>query len=79
MPRKKSVKREPRMRPRDLSAILKNAPPGAWVALSHDRDRVLGTGTSIKAAAYQAQLAGENNPVLIRMPFEDEGVAAGVR
>ena len=64
---------------RDLSSVLKDAPPGAWVALSPDKTRILGTGDSIKAAAYQAQLRGEQHPVLIRTPSEGEGLAASVR
>jgi hypothetical protein len=66
-------------RPRDLSAVLKNAPPGAWVALSRDKTRIAGIGNSIRAAAYQAQLQGEKAPVLIKMPLQDEGLVAGVR
>lgn len=62
---------------RDLSLILGTAPPGAWVALSHDKTRVVGTGVSVQAATYQAQLHGELSPVLIRMPLEDEEMAAG--
>ena len=66
-------------RPRDLSIVLKDAPPGAWVALSHDKTRIVGTGTSIRAAAFEAQLNGEGDPVLIKMPLEGEGSAAGVK
>jgi hypothetical protein len=65
--------------PRDLREVLKGAPPGAWAALSRDETRLLGHGATMQAAAYQAQLNGEQNPVLIRMPFEGEGVAAGTR
>jgi hypothetical protein len=64
---------------RDLSVILKDSPPGAWVALSHDEKRVVGTAVSMQAAAFQAQLNGEEDPVLVRMPPEGEGLAAGVR
>ena len=64
---------------RDLSALLKDTPAGAWVALSPDETRVLGYGNSMQAAAYQAQLEGENNPVLVKMPLPGEGLAAGVR
>ena len=64
---------------RDLSGLLKDSPPGAWVALSHDEKRVLGTALSMQAAAYQAQLSGEEHPVLVKMPLEGEGLAAGVR
>ena len=65
--------------PRDLSSILKDAPPGAWIALSRDKTRVVGSGNSIKAASLQAQLKGENDPVLIRTPLENEGLVADVR
>jgi len=61
----------------DLSLILGTAPPGAWVALSQDKTRVVGTGVSAQAATYQAQLRGELAPVLIRMPLADEEMAAG--
>jgi hypothetical protein len=33
----------------------------------------------MKAAAYAAQLKGEYDPILIKMPLDDEGMAAGVR
>ena len=63
--------------PRDLSGILKNAPPGSWVALSHDKSRIVATGKSMQAATVLAQFHGEGDPVLVRMPMEDEGLAAG--
>jgi hypothetical protein len=76
--KRKSVQREiPAVR--DLSALLKDSPPGAWVALSADETRVLGTGASMQAAALQAQLNGEHHPVLVKMPLPGEGLAAGVR
>jgi hypothetical protein len=65
--------------PRDLSSILKDAPPGAWVALSSDKTRIVATGDSISAASLQAKQKGEATPVLVRMPIEGEGSAAGVR
>jgi hypothetical protein len=64
---------------RDLSALLKDSPPGAWVAVSKDEKKIVGTAVSMQAAALQAQLNGEQNPTLIRMPQEGEGLAAGVR
>jgi hypothetical protein len=79
MSEKKPVQLEPVASPRDLSTILKDAPPGAWVALSHDKKRIVATGGSIAAATFAAQLKGESEPVLIKMPLEDEGLAAGVR
>jgi hypothetical protein len=62
--------------PRDLAFILKDVPPGSWVALSNDRAHVVGVGISMRGAAYQAQLRGEEDPVLIRMPWGDEAIAA---
>src|SRR5207302_10381895 len=64
---------------RDLSMLLKDSPPGAWVALSHDEKRIVGTAISMQAAAFQAQLNGEHNPILVRTPLTGEGLAAGVR
>lgn len=75
---KKPVQRECAS-PRDLSGVLKDAPPGAWVALSRDETRLLGTGNTMMAASLQAQLKGERHPVLIKMPLEGEGLAAGIR
>jgi len=63
---------------RDLSKLLKDVPPGVWVALSQDETRVLGSGSTMKEASYQAQQKGEQNPVLIKMPLEGEGSVAGV-
>jgi hypothetical protein len=64
---------------RDLSEVLRDAPAGAWVALSRDETRLLGTGSTMMAASLQAQLKGERYPVLIKMPLEGEGLAAGTR
>jgi len=78
MSKKKPAARE-LMAPRDLSAVLKDAPPGAWVALSHDKTHVVGTAKSIEAASLQAQFNGESDPVLIKIPLEDEGIAASMK
>jgi hypothetical protein len=78
MSEKKPVNRET-TGVRDLSDLLKDSPPGVWVALSHDEKRIVGTAISMQAAAYQAQLNGEENPLLVRMPLAGEGLAAGVR
>jgi hypothetical protein len=75
MSEKKPVQRESI---RDLSKLLKDVPPGLWVALSNDETRVLGSGSTMKEASYQAQQKGEKNPVLIKMPLEGEGSVAGV-
>ena len=65
--------------PSDLRLVLKDAPPGAWVALSHNKTHVVATGDSMKSVTYLAQLRGEKDPILIKMPLGDEGIAAGLR
>jgi fermentation-respiration switch protein FrsA (DUF1100 family) len=68
-----------KLAPRDLSAILKDAPLGAWVALSHDKTRIVATGDSIRATTVLARSRGEEDPILVKMPLEEEGLTAGVR
>ena len=63
--------------PQELRRILGTAPPGAWIALSQDKTRVVGTGVSSQAAVYQAKLQGEFSPILMQMPLEDEEMTAG--
>lgn len=71
-------KRAQRESIRDLSKLLKDVTPGAWVALSRDETRVLGSGSTMKEASYQAQQKGETNPVLIKVPLQGEGSVAGL-
>jgi len=47
--------------------------------LSRDKTHVVGTAISIEAASVQAQFNGEPDPVLIKIPLEDDGMAAGVK
>jgi hypothetical protein len=85
MPAKKAVKRERRaLTPYDLTEVLREAPAGAWIALSSDRTRILGIGVSASAAAFKAKLKlrkekKQDQFNLVKMPAEDEGIAAGVR
>jgi len=74
---KKPAGRVMEANPQELSRVLGTAPPGSWVALSHDKTRVVGTGVSAQAAVYQAQLQGELAPVLMQMPMEGEEMTAG--
>jgi hypothetical protein len=64
------------MKPRDLSAVLKDAPAGEWIALSLDETRIVGHGTTIDEAVKSAKEAGEDKHILIRMPFPNVGIAA---
>lgn len=76
---KKPSSRESTIAPHDLSSVLKDAPRGVWVALSHDKASIAGTGSSAQAAISEAQRNGELSPVLIKMPLEEEGIAAAGR
>lgn len=77
MSTKKPAGRVVEANPQEISRVLGTAPPGSWVALSHDKTRVVGTGVSAQAAVYQAQLQGEFSPVLVQMPMEGEEMAVG--
>ena len=65
--------------PRDLSRVLRHAPPGAWVALSHDKKQIVATGESMRTTTLLARSRGEDDPILVKMPLGDEGFAAGTR
>jgi hypothetical protein len=58
--------------PRDLRSILKDAPAGAWVALSRNKTHVVATGDSIRMATDEAQARGETDPILIKIPLSRE-------
>ena len=66
------------MTPRDLSLVLKDAPPGEWIALSLDKTRVVGHGETIDKAVKAAQDAGEDQHILIKMPMPNVGIAASI-
>ena len=64
-----------RMKPKDLSAALKDAPPGEWVALSEDETHIVGHGISVEDAIRSAQASGEKNYILFKMPLPNVGLA----
>jgi len=39
----------------DLTAVLKNVPPGAWVALARQENKVVGTGKTVEEALASAK------------------------
>ena len=65
-----------KMKPRDLSHVLKDAPAGEWIALSSDQTKIMGHGATVDEAVTAAKLAGEENPVLLKMPLPNVGIAA---
>jgi len=64
------------MEPKDLTAVLRDATPGDWVALSMDRTRVIGRGKTAAEAKRAATETGEQAVVLLHVPFPNIGIAA---
>ncbi len=56
---------------KDLPKLLADIPKGAWVALSHDEERVLAYGAELQEVLQKAREAGENDPFVIRVPQAD--------
>ncbi len=54
--------------PIDLTQILKNAPAGDWIALSRDENDIVGTGKTVEEAIRLARVAGEENPIVMKIP-----------
>lgn len=52
----------------DFGRLLAGVPPGAWVALSHEEDRVVAFAAEMKEAIRKAHEAGEPNPIVLRVP-----------
>jgi hypothetical protein len=50
---------------------LINIPKGAWVALSRDQDKVLAYAAELQDAIQKAKEAGENDPIVMRVPEGD--------
>jgi len=56
---------------KDVSKLLVGIPKGAWVALSKDEERVVAYAAELQTAIDKAKEAGENEPVVIRVPEVD--------
>jgi hypothetical protein len=53
---------------KDWTRLLGGIPKGAWVALSHDEDRVLASGPELQEVLEKARETGETDPVVVRVP-----------
>ena len=58
----------PLMLPIDLTAVLKDAPVGDWIALSHQQDRIVATAKSLDEAIKAAKEQGEEAPIVLKVP-----------
>lgn len=56
------------MLPIDLTTVLKDAPVGEWIALSHGQERIVASDVSLERAIQKAQEVGEESPVLMKVP-----------
>ena len=54
--------------PKDISKLLATVPGGAWAALSNYEERVVAYAAELQDAIQTAKAAGENDPVVIRVP-----------
>jgi hypothetical protein len=52
----------------DLGEILKDVPPGAWVAISQDEQRVVAYAAELRDALSKAKELGEECPIAFRVP-----------
>jgi hypothetical protein len=56
------------MQPIDLTAVLKDAPFGEWIALSFARDRIVAHAPTLSAALDEALKLGEKQPIMMKVP-----------
>jgi hypothetical protein len=59
---------------KDISKLLIDIPKGAWVALSRDQDKVLAYAAELQDAIQKAKEAGENDPIVTRVPEGDASI-----
>jgi len=52
---------------KDMTEVLKDAPPDKWVALSEDHTRIVGTGDTLEEAIEEAKRNGEDRPFLTKV------------
>lgn len=52
----------------DYSALLKDLPAGAWVAISESRKMVVAFAADLQTALETARQNGEQNPLVLRVP-----------
>ena len=54
--------------------LLRDIPPGTWVAISAAQDRVAGTGSTVDEALARAKENGEIQPYILRVPLENSNL-----
>lgn len=59
---------------KELSELLQGIPKGSWVALSSNEERVIAYAATLEQVLAKAKEAGEERPVVIRVPETDSAV-----
>ena len=52
----------------NVDDLLRDVPPGAWVAISQDHSRVVAYGIDLRDVIESAKQNGEYQPLLIKSP-----------
>jgi hypothetical protein len=55
----------------EVSELLKEAPAGAWVAISESRNAVIAFGADPQSVLNEAREKGEELPLITRVPDQD--------
>jgi Family of unknown function (DUF5678) len=59
----------------DFSELLKDVPKGAWVAISHDRTRMVNYGSDLSDVLNEAKNLGEQDPIVTKVPQSQNALA----
>lgn len=52
----------------DYSALIKELPAGAWVAISERKNEVVAYGAELQSVLEAARNRGEHDPLVVRVP-----------
>lgn len=55
----------------DILDLLKDIPPGAWVAISERQHKTLAYGVDAQAVFNEALQKGEKLPLMVRVPDQN--------
>jgi hypothetical protein len=56
---------------KDFAHLLAGLPRSVWVAISRDEEKVLAYDPTFDEVMKKARAAGEDDPILMRVPNED--------
>jgi hypothetical protein len=59
----------------EFGRLLEDVPKGAWVAISHDQDRVLCYGSDLTEVIEEAHQLGDSDPIVTKVPQSQNALA----